>query len=161
MRIFNTNLAIESKAGESVEIPINNKVTILTGDSATGKTKLIRFIKLLLSDSAEIKQTSIDNVCNKVIVCESKDDVLRLIDEKVCNKIIIIDRFDIMSSDKKIIEFMKESSNIFIVAAHKDFDQCGYSTDSMLGLKHDGVHYKAYKLFETPADYMTNKEVLI
>lgn len=35
MKIFNTNLAIESKAGESVEIPINNKVTILTGDSAT------------------------------------------------------------------------------------------------------------------------------
>ena len=83
MKIFNTNLAIESKAGESVEIPINNKVTILTGDSATGKTKLIRFLKLLLSDSAEIKQTSIDNVCDKVIVCESKEDVLRLIDKKV------------------------------------------------------------------------------
>ena len=161
MKIFNTNLTIESKAGESVEIPIYNKVTILTGDSATGKTKLIRFLKLLLSDSAEIKRTSIDNVCDKVIVCESKEDVLSLIDKKVYNRIIIIDRFDIMSSEKKIIEFMKESSNIFIVAAHRDFDQCGYSTDSMLGLKHDGINYTAYKLFETPADYMTNKEILI
>lgn len=161
MKIFDTNLVIESKAGESVEIPINNKVTILTGDSATGKTKLIKFIKLLMSDSAEIRYASIDGICDKVIVCESKDDVLKVIDRKVNNKIIIIDRFDLISSDKNIIKFIDESSNIFIVAAHKEFDQCGYSTDSMLGLKHDGINYRAYKLFETPSDYMTNKEVLI
>lgn len=161
MKIFDTNLVIESKAGESVEIPINNKVTILTGDSATGKTKLIKFIKLLMSDSAEIRYASIDDICNKVIVCESKDDVLKVIDRKVNNKIIIIDRFDSISSNKNIIKFIDESSNIFIVAAHKEFDKCGYSTDSMLGLKHDGINYRAYKLFETPSDYMTNKEVLI
>lgn len=161
MRIFNTNFVIKSKAGESVEIPLNNKVTILTGDSATGKTKLIRFIKLLLSDETEIQYTSVDDICNKVVVCESKKEVMEVIDNKTKNKIIIIDRFDIMSNDKEIIDFMDESSNIFIVAAHKAFKQCGYSTDSMLGLKHDGINYVAYKLFETPSDYMINQKVLI
>lgn len=161
MKIFNTDLVIESKAGESVEIPINNKVTILTGDSATGKTKLIRFIKLLLSDKAEIQYTSIDDIGSKVVVCESKKEVMEVIANRTTDKIIIIDRFDIMSDDDKIVNFIEESSNIFIVAAHKAFKQCGYSTNSMLGLKHDGINYKAYKLFETPADYMTNKEILI
>lgn len=161
MRIFSTNLVIESKAGERVEIPLNNKVTILTGDSATGKTKLIKYIKLLITDSNEIKYASIADLSNKLIVCETKNDVLELIKKKVENKIIIIDRFDLMSNNEKIIQFMKRSSNIFIVASHKEFKQCGYSTDSMLGVKHDGVNYIAYKLFETPRDYMLERGELI
>lgn len=161
MKIIDTNFVIESKAGVKVEIPINNKVTILTGDSATGKTKLIRFIKSLLSDKSEIKYTTVQDICDNVIICETIEDTLNLIDKNVENKIIIIDRFDIMSDNIRIIKFIDESSNLFIVAAHKEFKQCGYSTDSMLGLEHNGENYKAYKLFETPADYMLNDKVLI
>ena len=87
MKIFSTNLVIESKAGERVEIPLNNKVTILTGDSATGKTKLIKYIKLLMTDSNEIKCASIADPSNKLIVCETKNDVLGLIKKKVEDKI--------------------------------------------------------------------------
>lgn len=161
MKIFDTKFVIESKALERVEIPLNNKVTILTGDSATGKTKLIKFLRLLLSDESEIRYTSINDVCNKVIICESKKEVIDVINNRETNKIIVIDRFDLMSDDDKIINFIDDSSNIFIVAAHKAFKQCGYSTDSMLGLEHDGINYTAYKLFETPADYMFNQKVLI
>lgn len=161
MKLFNTDFIIESTAGERVQIPINNKVTILTCDSATGKTKLIEFIKMLIYDRSQIKYASIDRVYDKVIVCQKKDEVLNLISKSTVNKIIFIDRFDTMSSNEDIINYMNESSNIFIVAAHKAFKQCGYSTDSMLGLKHDGTNYKAYKLFETPSDYMFNETVLI
>ena len=161
MKRFNTDFIIESTAGEKVQIPINNKVTILTGDSATGKTKLMRFIKMLMYDKSEIKYASISEVYDKVEVCQSKDEVLSLISKGVVNKIIFIDRFDTMSNNEDIINYMDDSSNIFIVAAHKAFKQCGYSTDSMLGLKHDGTNYEAYKLFETPSDYMFNTDVLI
>jgi ABC-type molybdate transport system ATPase subunit len=120
MNKYNTTLEIESKAGETLIIPLNNKVTILTGDSATGKTKLIRFIKLLLNDKAEIKDTSIKDIYNKIIICESKKEMLDVIKREIADKIIIVDKFDTMSDDSEIIKFIRESSNLFIVAAHKE-----------------------------------------
>jgi hypothetical protein len=87
--------------------------------------------------------------------------MLDVIKREIADKIIIVDKFDTMSDDSEIIKFIRESSNLFIVAAHKEFKQCGYSTDSMLGLKHDGKDYEAYKLFETPRDFMTKQSELI
>ena len=160
MELINNNIInIEIKSGVSIIIPINNKVNIITGDSATGKTKMVSYLDTILEDTSEVTKKSVD--LSNIIICKDEKSVKEYIKQDVKNKIFIIDRFDTMSDDREIIDFMDESSNIFIVCAHKSFEQCGYSTDSMLGLKHDGMSYEAYKLFETPADYMRNRSVLI
>lgn len=159
MKMIDTVLKIEAKSGVCIIIPLNNKVSILTGDSATGKTKLINYIGDLLKDTSEIKNSSI-NIKN-IKVCHNEEDVIELMKRNIKNNIIIIDRFDTMSNEDNIMEFIRESSNYFIVAAHKEFKQCGYSTDSMLGLNYNDLTYKAYKLFPTPADYFKQSSQLI
>jgi len=165
--ITNNIIEIRSKLGVSITIPVHNKVSILTGDSATGKSKMINCLAELLQDNSEIDYCSVGDP-NKLLICKNKKDFECHIEniklgkkEALAKAIVIIDRFDTMSDDKDILEFIRDYNAIFIVCAHKSFEQCGYSTNSMLGLKHDGNSYIAYKLFKTPGDYMMQKDVLI
>ena len=159
----NIKIDIRTRSGATIFIPINNKVTILKGNSATGKTKLINYLDMLLIDKLEIEYCNMNY--NNIIICKNKLEVMNFIENSkrthMKNKVIIIDRFDTMSADEEIIDFIAESQNVFIVCAHRPFDQCGYNTYSMLGLKHDGINYEAYQLFKRPSDYLIQTDVLI
>lgn len=159
----NIEINIKTESGTNIFIPINDKVSIIKGDSATGKTKMINYLNMLLSEPSEIKYCNMNY--NNIIICKDKKEFNIFIESSkihgIKNKVVIIDRFDTMSDDEDIINFIAESQNVFIVCAHRPFDQCGYNTSSMLGLKHDGINYEAYQLFKRPSDYMRQTDVLI
>lgn len=159
MKMIDTTINIKAKSGVCIKIPVNNKVTILTGDSATGKTKMIKYMKELSKDTNEIEHTTVN--IDSFVFCDDIQDMINNINANIKHKVIIIDRFDTMSNNKKIIEFMINSENYFIVSAHKEFTKCGYSTDSMLGIRHDGINYEAYKLFPTPSDFFRQNHELV
>lgn len=148
---------LRTKSGISVRIPVNNKVTIITGDSATGKTKLVSYLSDLLIDKNEITETSVD--LDSIIICKDKLDVEQLVKENVNNKLIFIDRFDTL--DNEIISYISRTSCHFILFAHKDVPQCGYDYSSILEMSHDGTHYEGKRLFHNATEYLTNQTVLI
>lgn len=150
---------IKTKRGIEIKIPINNKVTIITGDAATGKTKMIHCISDLLKDKSEIIETTITP--ESVIVCKDTDDVKTLVNGEEKGKIIFIDRYDSIEDVKPLISFIRETSNLFVIIAHKDVPQCGYDYSSILDMHHDGIKYEAKRLFNTPSDYITNTDVLV
>lgn len=150
---------IKTKRGIEIKIPINNKVTIITGDSATGKTKMIRYISDILKDKSEITETTV--ILESVVVCKDIEDVKALVDQKEKGKIIFIDRYDSIENISPLISFIRETRNLFILLAHKDVPQCGYDYTSILNMYHNGRQYVAQRLFKTPSDYITNKDILI
>lgn len=159
MGLFRNNeFYLKTKAGVEIRIPINNKVSIITGDSATGKTKMIRCLKDVLKDKSEVTAVTIN--LDDVLVCMNAEEFYSVVKENITDKIIFIDRFDTVDINK-IIDFLRESNNVFVICAHKEIPKCGYSIESMLGLFHDGKCYEAKRLFSSPSDFMNNKEVLI
>lgn len=156
--VSDTTFYIKTKSGIEVTIPINNKVTILTGDSATGKTKMCKLLSNILTDKAEVAEKTVD--LDTIIVCLNEKEFINAISANPKGKIIFADRFDRVKGEN-IFDYIDESSNLYVLCAHCDIPQCGYSLESLLGLKHDGKRYIAEKLFESQSDFMNDKSILI
>lgn len=150
---------IKTKREIEIKIPINNKVTIITGDSATGKTKMIRYISDILKNKSEIIETTIN--LEAIVVCKDIEDIEALIQQKIKGKIIFIDRYDNIEDVNPIISFIRETGNLFVLLAHKDVPQCGYDYTSILNMYHNGTKYEAQRLYDSPSDYLKNKDILV
>lgn len=157
--LLNTEFYVKAKSGVEITIPINNKVTIITGDSATGKTKMLNYLSKLLQDKSEIIESKVK--LDKVFVCMEAPNLFKVVDKGIENCLVFIDRFDRISDDnKEIYDFITNSSNLFVLCVHKGIPQCGYNLKSILGLKHDGIRYEAKPLFKSQSDFMNNKKYL-
>ena len=138
-----TNLFIEgfhlkSKDGVQVDIPINAKVTIITGFSATGKTKMINFLSDILN-THQIAECNVQK--DDIVVIKDMQSFKILLNAKdIHDKVIFIDKFDLTDFSKSI-PFLEKSHNYFIICAHRRLRKCGWEADSILEMIHDGLKY--------------------
>lgn len=144
---MNKNKGIYIKINDcEISIPIYDKITVITGDSATGKTKMINFIKACLNsvrNQAEI-ETSIN--LDDIIIIDDKYTMESVIKNDEKKKIIFIDRFNILV-DKNILQFIQKSQNIFILIGHRNLSELTMQ-DAVLIMKHDGHSYRCSQLYE-------------
>lgn len=129
-----------------ISIPLYDKITVITGDSATGKTKMINLLdsikKTYKNDTSIKANINLDSV---VIVTDKY--TLNLMEKtNETNKIVFIDRGNVVL-DRDSIEFIHESNNIFIIMGHRNISGIT-SQDAILGLKHDGITYSCYQIYE-------------
>lgn len=137
---------IHIKTEETVlHIPIYDKITVITGDSATGKTKMMNFLKACKSAKKNNEKIEASINLEDILLVFDEDTIKLLIENKEEGKIIFIDRFNTMQS-KELIEFVNESKNIFIIMGHRNVSELT-SQDAVLNMKCDGNSYKCEQIY--------------
>lgn len=110
---------------------IHRNITILNGDSATGKTTLIDMIQAF-QDNAEASGVSISSNCNcKVLSANNWELNLSTIK----NSIIFIDEGNPFINSKTFAEAVKASSNYFVIATRNNLFTLPYSITEIYGIK--------------------------
>ncbi len=124
-------------------LTIKRNITILQGNSATGKTELIR----LIADREENGESS-----GITIKSEAPCTVLTTIDWEIrldnLNKhIIFIDESASFIKTEQFAKRVRGSDNYFVIITRDDLPQLPYSIEEILGLKNvsSSSKYKSYK----------------
>ncbi len=124
-------------------LTVKRNITILQGDSPSGKTELIRLIGDYEANG---------NSSGITIKCEKKCTVLTNIDwelrlTSLSQSIIFIDETASFLKGKKFAEMVRGSDNYFVIVSRDDLALLPYSVEEIYGLKNasDSSKYKAYK----------------
>lgn len=139
---------IRTKEDETLDIPLYDKVTVLTGDSATGKTKMLGWLSACKSVSKENPNEIVETSVNleDITIITSEEMVKSLLKGEYYHKIIFIDRF-MLWANTDLIEYIYNSENIYIILGHRNTSEIT-SQDAVLGLRHDGKNYTCYQIYE-------------
>lgn len=131
----------------TIHIPIYDKVTVITGNSGSGKTLLVNTIDLLCKvfsmDQNKILESTIN--MNDIIVVRDKVGLELLLKENPSGKFIFIDRMNMLYCDE-LDKFMDESKNLFVVFGHGDISELT-GQDAVLGLKSNGKDFECYRIY--------------
>ena len=123
-------------------LTIRRNITILQGNSATGKTELIR---LITDHETNGTSSGITLQCQvRCTVLTSVDWELRL--GSMRGNIVFIDETASFLRTKRFAEMVKGSDNYFVIVSRDDLSQLPYSIDEIYGLRNvsDKQKYKAY-----------------
>ncbi len=124
-------------------LTIKRNITILQGNSATGKTELIRLIQ-------EHETNGISS--GITLICGVKCTVLTMVDwelrlSSMNNQIIFIDETAVFLRSQRFAELVRGSDNYFVIVSRDALSQLPYSIDEIYGLRNvsDTQKYKTYK----------------
>ncbi len=121
-------------------LTVKRNITILKGDSATGKTELIRLVSEYEANGASSGITLRSNA--KCRVLTAADWELRL--QAMKGNIIFIDETAAFIHTKRFAELVKGSDNYFVIVTRDDLSQLPYSIDEIYGLR-DATDTQKYK----------------
>ncbi len=109
------NLTVKGKF--KITITIRDKVTILTGESGTGKTQLVKLIDKVKSSRSLASLAESNFPLNSVKVIRNPDEFYRFGEESLSVKdcLIIIDRMDKCKVTPEWLDFINNSDNVFIL----------------------------------------------
>lgn len=134
-------------------LTVKRNITILQGNSATGKTELIR----LIGDYEQNGTSSGVTVRSEVrcTVLTNIDWEIRI--NSLRNTIIFIDETAGFIRSKEFAECVRGSDNYFVIVTRDDLSQLPYSIEEIYGLRTDTSKYQvfkkvyneAYKLYNT------------
>lgn len=124
-------------------LTIKRNITILQGNSATGKTELIRLIQ-----EHETNGTS----SGITLICDVKCTVLTAVDwelrlSSMNSQIVFIDETALFIRSQRFAELVNGSDNYFVIVSRDALSQLPYSVDEIYGLRNvsDKQKYKNYK----------------
>ena len=124
-------------------LTVRRNITILQGNSATGKTELIRLIQ-----EHETNGTS----SGITLICDVKCTVLTAVDwelrlSSMSGQIVFIDETASFLCSQRFAELVKGSDNYFVIVSRDALSQLPYSVDEIYGLRNvsDSQKYKTYK----------------
>ena len=138
-------------------LSVKRNITILQGNSATGKTELIRLIQ---EHEANGRSSGITLKCDvKCVVLTSVDWELRL--AAMNNQIVFIDESVDFLRTSRFAQMVKGSDNYFVIVSRDDLGQLPYSVDEIYGLRNDTdtQKYRQYKRIYNEMYRLYNFEV--
>lgn len=135
-------LNIKSKKIE-YEFTIDRKITIITGNSATGKTTLIDLIEIF-HDNKSVKLKCIttedsDSIIYSECVTYSSKNIKQFIafDSLYNNAIIFIDEDIKFVKSKQFADIIANSNNYFVIITRDELKMINYSIKSIYSLERD------------------------
>ena len=137
--LFTEGFYLKSNTGSEITIPINAKVSVISDDSASGKTKMINYIDSLLK-SGNIAECNYD--LDKIRVIKNIKEWNQFVEEDPIEyNVVFVDNFD-LTDFRESVPFIESLKNYFILCAHRRLPKCGWCSESYLRLEHDGLNYK-------------------
>jgi len=135
-------IIVESKKVK-YDFIIKRNITILTGDSGSGKTVLIDFIR-------EYRRYGADSGVFVSCDCECKtinnENWERQIEE-TSNSIIFIDEGNRFLTSRRFAELVQQSDNYFVLATREKLPMLPYSVNEIYGFRQSGKFHGAKKKY--------------
>ena len=126
------------------EFDVRRNITIIQGDSATGKTTLIDMIRsyVELGESSGIT-VSCDVPCR---VLEGKDWEIRL--SGASGVIFFSDEENSFIHTKDFARAIKGSDNYFVLITRENLDELPYSVEEIYGLRSSGRYQNTKRIYQ-------------
>lgn len=142
---------IVANSSMKYEFDIKRNITILKGDSATGKTTLIEMIQEYLINGMDSGISfSCDVECRVLTGNLWKE---QLIDNS--DAIMFIDEGNRFIRTKEFAEAVRETGNYFVIVTRESLEMLPISVDEIYGIKSSGkygsltpVYHEFYKIYE-------------
>lgn len=121
---------------------IRRNITILRGDSATGKTTLIDMIAAYQRDK-ENSGITIQSKKDCVVLTSSNWEMnLKMMDDKI----VFIDEGENFVKSKKFSEMVQDSTNYYVIATRSSLENLPYSIHEVYGIRNvSGNKYEGTK----------------
>ncbi|HBZ52192.1 MAG TPA: translation initiation factor 2 [Eubacterium sp.] len=132
------------------EFDIKRNITVLLGDSATGKTTLIEMIQERLINGQDSGVTISCDVPCVVLTGELWKNQLK----DTANSIVFIDEGYRFVRTEEFALAVRESSNYYVIVSRESLDMLPISVDEIYGIKSSGkygsiepVYHELYKIY--------------
>lgn len=145
---------------------ISRNITILRGDSATGKTTLIEMIRAYQLNG---EQSGINISCKKKCVSLEGND-WQLLLTQINDSIVFIDEGNSFVYSQDFAEAVKDSSNYYVIAVRNNLFNLPYSITEIYGIenvsgnKYQGtkrLYSRLYNLYEKNSPIAKKPELVI
>lgn len=118
------------------ELDIRRNITIIRGDSATGKTMLLT----LLQQAATLGESSgVEVICDRPCRTLGGAD-WNLVLPRLHDQILFLDEENKFIKSKEFAEAVKASSNYFVIVTREDLPNLPYSVDEIYGIHTSGKY---------------------
>lgn len=142
---------IVSNSSMKYEFDLKRNITILKGDSATGKTTLIEMIQEYLINGMDSGiNFSCDVECRVLTGNLWKEQI-----QADKDMILFIDEGNRFIKTKEFAEVVKNSGNYFVIVTRESLEMLPISVDEIYGIKSSGrygsltpVYHEFYKIYE-------------
>jgi hypothetical protein len=115
---------------------IRRNITIIKGDSATGKTTLVDMVREHYENG---KQSGIDLQCDKTcVVLEGRRWKILL--EDIHDSIVFIDEGNSFITTDEFSSALKESDNYYVIVTRESLPNLPYSVEEIYGIKNSGKY---------------------
>ena len=120
------------------DFTLTRNITILTGDSASGKTVLIDYIRDYRRYGSESGvMVSCDRECRTL---DNEDWEMQL--KRITNSIIFIDEGNRFVTSKEFAKLALESDNYFVLATREKMPMLPYSVQEIYGFRESGKYHE-------------------
>lgn len=151
------------------DFTIKRNITIIKGDSATGKTVLIDMIHDYVTNGPDSGVTLSCDIPCRVIEGNTWEEQLK----PITNSLVFIDEGNAFVSSSDFAEYVKEGKNYYIIVTREKLDNLPYSVSEIYGIKSSGkygnlepVFHETYQIYEEythnlPAGEVVTPDILI
>ena len=112
-------------------LTVKRNITILRGNSATGKSELIR---LMTQYNNSPKSSGITLICEKECTVLTEAN-WQLFIQSYSDRIFFIDEGNTFLRQKAFVDAVKGADNYFVIISREDFPQLPYSVEEIYGLR--------------------------
>ena len=118
------------------QFEIRRNITIIKGDSATGKTTLIDMVREYFENG---EQSGVSLQCDKTcIVLEGRQWKVLL--ENIHDSIVFIDEGNLFITTDEFSSAVKKSDNYYVIVTREGLPNLPYSVDEIYGIKSSGKY---------------------
>ena len=133
------------------QFEIRRNITIIKGDSATGKTTLIDMVREYFENG---EQSGVSLQCDKTcIVLEGRQWKVLL--ENIHDSIVFIDEGNLFITTDEFSSAVKKSDNYYVIVTREGLPNLPYSVDEIYGIKYSGkygtlqqTYQEFYRIYE-------------
>lgn len=134
------------------ELDVRRNITIIRGDSATGKTKLIN---LLEQASVFGEDSGVEVLCERPCRTLGGND-WSIILPNLRQQIIFLDEENRFVKSQEFAAAVKDSDNYFVIVTREDLPNLPYSVDEIYGIHTSGKYHdlkrtynEMYRIYST------------
>lgn len=141
------------------EFDIRRNITVIQGESATGKTTLIS----LIQNYAQAGERSGVHIQSDVpcVVCSSDPTIWRVWMDTVHGSIVFFDEGNHFVYSREFAEYIRESDNYYVFISRKPLKNLPYSIQEIYGIRTTGKYHFPEKVYHEFYPIYTSKEKLI
>ena len=126
------------------EFEIKRNITIIKGDSATGKTTLINMIRQFANLG---NSSGVDLMCD--VPCRTLDGAdWKIILRNISGNILFIDEENTFIRSEEFASEIKESDNYFVIITRENLYNLPYSVEEIYGLHSSGKYQNTKQIYQ-------------